>query len=124
MIEVHRDDLKRRLVWVVTDQTTVGDLIESVDHQAVDGTWSYTVLYDARQRTNLLNPEELRQLAERVAQHVAQLGPRNKLAVVIPLHMHDFKRMYEIFAAVVDPNNRAFTNVPDAEQWLDGLTSA
>ena len=46
-----RDDGRRLVTVTAVGEITLTEAIEMLDRRVMDGTWSYSLLYDGRQRT-------------------------------------------------------------------------
>lgn len=122
MIEYHRDDTKRRLLWVARGNVTLAEVMEATARQAAEGTWTYGLLYDARERTGSLTYADLQQLTTAVAQYWAQLGPRGRIAIVVPPAALGMSRMYSLIGERLEGENEVFQSLAEAERWLAGAT--
>jgi hypothetical protein len=99
---------------------TTEDVLDAVDRQAEEGTWSYSVLYDARAGKNAPTPEDLRRVVMRVGMLTARHGPRGPVAFVTKSpHMLRMARAYSNLGQLTALEVEVFARVEDAEQWLD-----
>ena len=82
-IRYERDDQRQLLTITLTDPFRFDDLLDQVDQQWAEQTWSYAVLYDGRATADVTPPSEL----QRLTTHVAIVGngqPRGPVGIVIP----------------------------------------
>jgi hypothetical protein len=78
-----RDDTARRIRITLTDPLTVAERIAAVEQQVADGAWRYGTLVDARYLAVYKpEPTEMRAVVARVAELVAEYGPRGPVAIV------------------------------------------
>jgi hypothetical protein len=78
-----RDDTARRVKITLTDPLTVAERIAAVEEQVADNAWRYGTLIDARYlAVYKANPAEMQAVVARVAELVAEHGPRGPVAVV------------------------------------------
>ena len=119
-IHYERDDPRRRIVIMSTGKVTSDEVLASLDRQAKEGAWSYSVLYDARAGRSVPTIDEVRRLVLHVGQLTCRYGPRGPVALVttdpqLSRIGHAYANLGELTALDV----RVFTDVEDAEQWLD-----
>ena len=120
MIEYHRDDVKKRITLIARGEVTLTEILEVVSRQVTEGVWAYRLLYDARLRRGALSWLELKQLASVMADHIAHVGPRGRVAFLVPDEGgYGMAVMYAIVGARLDGDNAVFRNQTDAESWLD-----
>jgi hypothetical protein len=120
-----RDDARRRLFVIGTGEVTVADSIAFIDQQAREGTWSYSVLYDGRQRETTLPEQDLRMLADYNDQAAAFLGPQGPLAVVrADTAGFSSARSFSVLSAERHRQVAVFTDLEAAGQWLDAVAAA
>jgi hypothetical protein len=80
-----RDDGKRLITATVTEPISLQDLIDAVERQAAEDTWSYALLYDLRGAAMPLSDDmKLQQLADRV-QVLGAGRTRGPVAAAVPL---------------------------------------
>ena len=78
-----RDDTARRIRITLTDPLTVAERIAVAEQQVADGAWRYGTLIDARSLALYTpNPAEMQAVVARVAELVAEYGPRGPVAIV------------------------------------------
>jgi hypothetical protein len=78
-----RDDTARRIRITLTDPLTVAERIAAVEQQVADDAWRYATLIDARYLAVYTpNPTEMQAVVARVAEFVAEYGPRGPVAIV------------------------------------------
>jgi hypothetical protein len=76
------------------------------------------ILVDARDVTNAPSTPEVRQIARDMRSFVA-VGVR-AMAIVTPTGvLYGIARMFSAFTSIIGLNVEAFTEVPDAECWLE-----
>ena len=81
--EYARDDTARRIRITLTDPLTVAERIAAVEQQVVDDAWRYATLIDARYLAVYQpKPSEMQAVVARVAEFVAEFGPRGPVAIV------------------------------------------
>ena len=120
MIEYHRDDVKKRITLIVEGEVTLTEILEVALRQVTEGVWGYGLLYDARLRRGALTSLELKQLAGVTADYDARVGPRGRVAFVVPDEGgYGMAVMYAIIGARLDGENAVFRNRIEAERWLD-----
>ena len=78
-----RDDTARRIRITLSDPLTVAERIAAVEQQVADDAWRYATLIDARHLA-VYKPQstEMQAVVARVAEFVAEYGPRGPVAVV------------------------------------------
>ena len=120
MIEYHRDDVKKRITLIAKGEVTLSEILDVVSRQVTEGVWAYGLLYDARLRRGALTSLDLQQLASVTADYIARVGPRGRVAFVVPDEGgYGMAVMYAIIGARLDGDNAVFRNRTDAERWLD-----
>ena len=78
-----RDDTARRIRITLTDPLTVAERIAAVEQQVADDAWRYATLIDARYLAAYEpKPTEMQAVVARVAELVAEYGPRGPVAIV------------------------------------------
>jgi len=78
-----RDDTARRIRITLTDPLTLAERIAAVEQQVADHAWRYGTLVDARELAVYKpTPTEMRAVVARVAEFVAEYGPRGPVAIV------------------------------------------
>jgi len=78
-----RDDTARRIRITLTDPLTVAERIAAVEQQVADDAWGYATLIDARFLAAYKPaPTEMQAVVARVAEFVAEYGPRGPVAIV------------------------------------------
>ena len=78
-----RDDTARRIRITLTDPLTVAERIAAVEQQVADDAWRYATLIDARHLAVYKpKPTEMQAVVARVAEFVAEYGPRGPVAIV------------------------------------------
>jgi len=78
-----RDDTARCIRITLTDPLTVAERIAAVEQQVADDAWRYATLIDARYLA-VYKPKltEMQAVVARVAEYVAEYGPRGPVAIV------------------------------------------
>jgi CRP/FNR family transcriptional regulator, cyclic AMP receptor protein len=80
---VHRrDDINRRVVVTATGPFQAAHVIDFMEGQRADGTWTYGVLYDPRGMTGHATIDDVRLVMTRRAHTDAEPRPRGPLAVL------------------------------------------
>ena len=121
-IQYRRDDEKRR-VFIHSDGVPVlEEVLGTMDRQAADGAWSYTVQYDARGSTRGPTPEELHQILLHIGKLTVKHGPRGPVALIIadPGVFKAAKR-YASLGELTALRAELFATTEAAEVWLDSL---
>ena len=119
-IHYERDDSARRIVIMTTGQVTQEDVLATLERQAREGAWSYSVLYDARAGRNIPTIEEVRRLVLHVGQLTCRYGPRGPVALISTNpQLSRMARAYANLGELTSLDVRVFTDVADAERWLD-----
>jgi hypothetical protein len=78
-----RDDTARRIRITLTDPLTVAERIAAVEEQVAGDAWRYGTLIDARYLAVYKpSPTEMQTVVARVAELVAEHGPRGPVAIV------------------------------------------
>lgn len=78
-----RDDTARRIRITLTDPLTVAERIAAVEQQVADDAWRYATLVDGRYLAAYKpKPTEMQAVVARVAELVAEHGPRGPVAIV------------------------------------------
>jgi hypothetical protein len=93
--------------------------LEATARQVDEGAWNYPLLYDARDRVGSLTNDELRELTAAVAQYWANLGPRGRVAIVVPAAAYGMSRMYSLIGERLEGENQVFKDMGEAERWLE-----
>lgn len=119
MITATRDDAKRRLRWVAIGHVSLADVLEAMARQVAENTWTYALLYDARQRTGSLTVDELNQINAALILYWARLGPRGRAAIVVEPGDFGKSRVYSMIGDRLEGENEVFDDVATAELWLD-----
>jgi hypothetical protein len=96
MIDVQRDDAKKRLLWVARGEVTLAEVLDATARQVNEGLWTYSLLYDARERVGSLTLNEFQQLTNMVLEYWARLGPRGKIAILVPRTAYGVSRLYSL----------------------------
>lgn len=124
-IHYERDDARRRLVVMTTGHVTSEEVRNTLDRQAKDGAWSYSVLYDARAGRNVPTIEDVRQLVLHVGQLTCRYGPRGPVALVsTDPQLSKMGRAYSNLGELTSLDVKVFTEVEEAERWLDEVHPA
>jgi hypothetical protein len=119
-LHYERDDERQRILIMTTGHVATEDVLGAVDRQADEGTWSYSVLYDARAGKNTPTPEDLRRVVIRVGVLTARHGPRGPVALVTKSHqMSRMARAYSNLGQLTALDVEVFAHIEDAERWLD-----
>jgi hypothetical protein len=66
-IAYERDDERRLTTVTMIEPYSIDDVLDVIDRQAAEDTWSYSMLYDLRAVTQPSTEAELQQVANRVA---------------------------------------------------------
>jgi hypothetical protein len=119
-IHYEQDDARRRIVVMTTGDVTADEVRDTLERQAREGAWSYRVLYDVRAGRNVPTIEDVRRLVLQVGELTCRYGPRGPVALVSadPL-MSRMGRAYSNLGELTALDVQVFTDVDEAEQWLD-----
>ena len=91
-----------------------------MDRQASEGTWSYSVLYDARASERIPTPADLQRLVLHVGDLTMKYGPRGRVAFVVVHRKHQkMAHHYERMAALTAADVKVFATIEEAQAWLD-----
>lgn len=114
------DDAAKRVVIKTSGEVTSEEVLETLDRQAAEHAWSFAVLYDAREGGNQPTRQEMLRLVQRVGELTAAHGPRGPVAfLVAPGHaLLDTGRKYSRLGELTAMKVRVFTNLEEADQWL------
>ena len=124
-IHYERDDARRRIVVMTTGHVTPEDVRGTLERQANEGAWSYAVLYDARAGTNVPTAEEVHRLLLHVGTLTARHGPRGPVALISGnTRLSRIGRAYSRLGELTALNVQVFTDVEQAERWLDEAQKA
>jgi hypothetical protein len=116
-----RDDGRRMVTVTAVGEITLTEAIEMLDRRVIDGTWSYSLLYDGRQRTGTMDAQEVRILVELTRSLSNRHGPSGPMALVRDdADGHSVGRMFGSLSEDVHPRVAVFRTIEEAEQWLDG----
>jgi len=77
-----RDDVNRRVVVTATGPFCSADMVDFLEGQRDDGTWTYDVLYDTRGMSGHPTIEDLRMFIKLHAEADAEQSPRGPLALL------------------------------------------
>jgi hypothetical protein len=99
---------------------TLSEALAIMDRQAMEGAWSYGVLYDARASLYVPTADDLVAMATRVGVLTTKYGPRGPVALVVgdSAH-HKVGRRYASLGELTALDVRVFTTLDEAESWLD-----
>jgi hypothetical protein len=119
-IQYVRDDAKKRILVTTSGDIGLDDVIDIVNQQAKDRTWSYAMLYDARTMAGALTKEEMKRLVLHIGKLTMAHGPRGPVALVAngPL-LEGAGRVYASLGALTALNVRVFPTLVEAERWLE-----
>jgi hypothetical protein len=124
-IHYERDDRRRRIIIMTTGRVTPEDVRGALDRQANEGTWSYAVLYDARAGTNVPTAADLHELVMHIGALTARHGPRGPVAFVGgTARLLKAGRAYSSLGELTALDVKVFTDVDDAERWLEQAQKA
>jgi hypothetical protein len=117
-LRYERDDVRRRVVVTVTGSFEGADLVELLDRQTDDGTWTYGFLYDARGMTAPPTINELKFVLERYTTTVAEQGHRGPLALLTTDGvLYKMACTYAALRGTVRPVE-VFRDRDEADRWL------
>lgn len=124
-IHYERDDARRRIIIMTTGHVTPEDVRGALERQSNEGAWSYAVLYDARAGTNVPTAKDVRHLVLHVGTLTARHGPRGPVALISSnTQLSRMGRAYSSLGELTALNVQVFTDVDDAERWLDEAQKA
>ena len=116
-----RDDARRMVTVTAVGEITLTEAIEMLDRRVMDGTWSYSLLYDGRQRTGTMDAQEVRILVELTRSLSNRHGPSGPMALVREdTGGYGMLRMFGSLTEDINPRVAVFRTIEEAEQWLDG----
>jgi hypothetical protein len=119
-IHYERDDTRRRILIMTTGEVTSEEVRDTLERQAKDGAWSYSVLYDTRAGRNVPTIEDIRRLVLFVGQLTCRYGPRGPVAMVSgDPQLSRMARAYSNLGELTSLDVKVFTDVDAAERWLD-----
>jgi hypothetical protein len=116
---VTRDDTRRRLNVVAGGDVSLQDALDFHSQQVADGTWTYAVLYDGRDRTRTLSSAEARRLEDHMTSVALRHGVPGPLAIV---RQDDAGfGVGRMFQTLIDSQRTVavFRDVTTASAWLD-----
>jgi hypothetical protein len=124
-IHYERDDERRRIVIMTTGHVTGEEVRSTLDRQAKEGAWSYSVLYDARAGRNIPTIDDVRRLVLHVGELTCRYGPRGSVALVSSdPQLSKMGRAYANLGELTSLDVKVFTDVDEAERWLDEAHTA
>ena len=116
-----RDDTRRLVTVIAVGDITLTEAIEMLDRRVMDGTWSYSLLYDGRQRSGTMDAQEVRILVELTRSLSNRHGPSGPMALVREdAGGFGMSRMFGILSEDLRARVAVFRSIEEAEQWLDG----
>jgi hypothetical protein len=119
MLRVVRDDIRRRLFVTEEGEISFAQIATFLDTQLEQGTWSYSVLHDARAATTDLRPEDSRLLLTRI-QRGADSRRRGPVAVVTgDERTRAVVTAHAAMAHEIGLRIAVFGDLESAELWLD-----
>jgi hypothetical protein len=115
-----RDDVHRRLYVTAVGEITLTEAIEMIDRRVIDGTWSYALLYDGRQRSGVMDEQEVRILVELTRSLSRQHGASGPMAIVRDdSGGYGMGRMFGILSEELSARIAVFRTMAEAETWLE-----
>jgi len=126
-ITYERDDRRCRIQVRLTGVVTVEDLLAIVDRQAAEGTWHYSLCYDARHVTKeaASSVDEVRRVLRHTVETSATHGDRGPVAIVTDNPAdYTIVRMYAALGAPQRITVEVFRDPADAIRWLDFVAPA
>jgi hypothetical protein len=115
-----RDDARRLLTVIAVGDITLTEAIEMLDRRVMDGTWSYSLLYDGRQRSGTMDPQEVRILVELTRSLSNRHGPSGPMALVREdAAGAGLSRIFGILSEDLTARVAMFRTIEEAERWLD-----
>lgn len=119
-----RDDARRRVTVTAIGDITLNDAISILDRRVIDGVWAYALLYDGRQRTSVMDPQEVRILVELTRTLSSRHGHPGPMAVVRQdTGGYGTARMFGILSEEASFQVSVFRTIEEAEAWLDSVLS-
>jgi hypothetical protein len=114
-----RDDTARRITIAISDPVTPTELIDTLDRQLTEGTWSYATLVDARGLVTAPTPGEMRAFVAHLHTLNVDHGPRGPIAIVArAAGAVAGGQIYTILSDKADRAVEVFWALDDAERWL------
>jgi hypothetical protein len=121
-IQYVRDDARKRILVTTSGDIGLDDVIDIVNQQAKERTWSYAMLYDARKMAGALTKEEMKRLVLHIGKLTIKHGPRGPVALVANgALLEGAGRMYASLGALTALNVRVFPTLVEAEHWLETM---
>lgn len=116
-----RDDVRRMVTVTAVGEITLTEAIEMLDRRVMDGTWSYSLLYDGRQRSGTMDAQEVRILVELTRSLSNRHGLSGPMALVRDdAGGYSAGRAFGSLTEDLSPRVAVFRTIEEAEQWLDG----
>lgn len=120
MFHMFRDDARRRITVQLTGLIGFGESAAFIEQQLARGAWSYGVLYDARTATGIMAVDDAAPLAAFVDDLNHPESRRGAIAVVTTHpDVYAFATAYQQRMQAVGVPMAVFTDIADAERWLD-----
>lgn len=114
------DPAKRRITVTSVGSVSRDEALKVIDQQAAEGAWSYGVLHDTRLGVDAPSEEDVRRLVVQVGNVTTRRGPRGPVAfVVADPQLFKMGSWYALLGGLTALTVRVFTNIEDAEKWLD-----
>jgi hypothetical protein len=114
-----RDDERRRITIQISGYVETHHVVEAIERQAAEGTWTYAVLCDVRGTSWLPSRDDLDRLLRTVEWGRSTSGERGPVAIVVagPAALQiarDYSRRANMIA-----RTEAFLDPSNATLWLD-----
>ena len=120
-IKYERHDKTRRIRVTASGALTLRDALAVVKRQLSEGSWSYSMLCDARALTTMPSADDVRKLAARVEALAQKHGRRGAIAIVTSSDaVYGTARMYAALSQQPRQTISVFRALDEAERWLAG----
>ena len=91
-----------------------------IDRQAVEGAWSFGVLYDTRQGTTVPTGEDVHRTVLHVGRLTTKHGSRGPVALVVSdPQLFVMGSWYSSLGDLTALNVKVCTSIEEADRWLD-----
>jgi hypothetical protein len=120
--EYVRDDIGRRIRVTAHVPFQAADLVDILDRQVAEGSWTFGILYDLRRVEGATARADAEIIADLVGGYMRTYGQRGRVAMVTnDARMRGVGQSYGHDVARSGVSLRLFSDLADAESWLDQL---
>ena len=113
-----RDDIKRRVVVTATGPFQAAHVIDCLERQRDDGTWTYGVLFDTRGMTGHATIDDVRLVMKRLATPMRSRGHAVLWQCCGPTRTCTPSRACVPRSAAHSERLKCFATVTEADTWL------